>query len=152
MEDDEVAPFITFGEWIRSRRRAAGMTPKKLAEACSFDVEYLRGIERGKGKLPSDGMTFSLARALGIPVDVVDYHADRLPFTVRSLDLDDERIAEIYERLREDFEAEARNDALAKRVAVRRAPVRERVLLDVTSSEVEKALAAIRRQNKEGSE
>ena len=54
----------TFGQHIRARRKARGLTQAQLAEAASMSEEWIRRIERGAGS-PSFDAIEALAVALG---------------------------------------------------------------------------------------
>jgi len=56
-----------FGQEVRGRRKARGMTQAQLAEAASMSEEWIRRIERGAGA-PSLDAIEALAGALGASV------------------------------------------------------------------------------------
>lgn len=58
---------IQFGDQIRERRKARGLTQAQLAEATSMSEEWIRRIERGAGS-PSFDALEALALALGASV------------------------------------------------------------------------------------
>lgn len=64
--DEPVA--IVFGEELRARRRSAGWTQARLAEAARLSVSAISFIERGK-RQPSLGAAFRLSAALGLAAD-----------------------------------------------------------------------------------
>lgn len=56
-----------FGETIRARRLAKGLTQARLAEATNLSLEWISRIERGQGK-PSLDVLEALAPALGVGI------------------------------------------------------------------------------------
>lgn len=65
-----------FGQQVRQRRKARGLTQAQLAEATSMSEEWIRRIERGAGS-PSLEAIDSLAAALGTtPSDLFETMAD----------------------------------------------------------------------------
>ena len=59
------AAHITFGQWLKQRRRALGLTQKELAQQAGCAEVTLRKIESGDLQ-PSAPLVASLARALGV--------------------------------------------------------------------------------------
>jgi transcriptional regulator with XRE-family HTH domain len=57
---------VEFGQEIRRRREAAGMTLEALAERVGLTPNYIGGIEIGK-RDPSLSSVLSLARGLRVP-------------------------------------------------------------------------------------
>lgn len=55
-----------FGEWIRTARRAAGMSQAALAKAAKISPVYVSQIEAGL-RIPSDRNARLLAEAVGLP-------------------------------------------------------------------------------------
>jgi transcriptional regulator with XRE-family HTH domain len=45
--DGPQQPTAAFGAVVRRRRRALGLSQKKLGERCGLTQEYISGIERG---------------------------------------------------------------------------------------------------------
>ncbi len=62
---------LTFGPWVRQRRRSLDLTQKELAEAAGCAVITVRKMEGGEFK-PSKMLARSLAEALDISPDEVD--------------------------------------------------------------------------------
>lgn len=58
------------GQWIRSRRSAASVSQRELADRAGLSRSYLCDIERGRGKKPSVHSLHAIADAL--EVDRVD--------------------------------------------------------------------------------
>jgi transcriptional regulator with XRE-family HTH domain len=56
----------TFGEWIRTARRAAGLSQAALAKAARISSVYVSQIEAGL-RIPSDRNTRLIAQAVGLP-------------------------------------------------------------------------------------
>lgn len=57
---------ITFGDWLKSRRKSLGITQKSLAERISCSVETIYKIEAGRRR-PSVQIAEILRKELGIP-------------------------------------------------------------------------------------
>ncbi len=57
---------MEFGQEVRRRREAAGLTLEALAERAGLTPNYIGGIEMGK-RDPSLSTVLSLARGLGVP-------------------------------------------------------------------------------------
>lgn len=62
--DDFDAYKRRFGDAVRARRRAAGLTQEELAEAAESSTEWISQVERGIG-MPSMELSLRLARAVG---------------------------------------------------------------------------------------
>jgi transcriptional regulator with XRE-family HTH domain len=56
-----------FGQEVRTRRRARGLTQAQLAEAAGLSEEWVRRMERGGGT-PSFETLEAMGTALGVPV------------------------------------------------------------------------------------
>lgn len=62
-----------FGTYVKTRRLARGMSQYRLAKECGISQTYLRQIEAGIRKPPSDRVVASLGRALGMnTLDMMD--------------------------------------------------------------------------------
>lgn len=59
--------LIVFGQGIRARREALGISQEKLAEQCGFDRTYISMLERGT-RNPSLLNVVKLAKGLGASV------------------------------------------------------------------------------------
>src|SRR5262249_5045035 len=56
----------SFGDVLRNRRRAAGLTQEELAELAGLSVRSVSGWERGEGAVPRRDTLTLLVRALGL--------------------------------------------------------------------------------------
>lgn len=60
---------MTYGEWLRSRRDAVGMTQRELGERIGMDQSYLSKLERGyHASLPDPDQAREIAHILGTTV------------------------------------------------------------------------------------
>src|SRR5437763_1708682 len=59
---------LTFGGWLRRRRKAHDLTQEQLAELVGCSEETIRKIEAG-GRRPSKPMAELMAEHLGIPAE-----------------------------------------------------------------------------------
>lgn len=59
--------LVPFGQGIRARREALGISQEKLAERCGFDRTYISMLERGT-RNPSLLNVVKLAKGLGTSV------------------------------------------------------------------------------------
>src|SRR3954463_4286741 len=59
---------ITFGSWLKQRRRDSGVTQEELAESIGCSGNAIRKIEVGE-RHPSGQIAQLLAHYLGIPID-----------------------------------------------------------------------------------
>jgi transcriptional regulator with XRE-family HTH domain len=57
----------TFGEFVRSMRKAKGFTLEKLADQVGTEKGYISSIENGKVNPPSAEVVRDMASALGVP-------------------------------------------------------------------------------------
>ena len=101
-EDDRDAPRVGFGDVVRARREAMGLTLAQLAQTVECAKSYLSAIENGVKAAPSDELAMKLERALG--------------FTNNEL-VDAARLARTPESVREDLEALRARDAHARELA-----------------------------------
>ncbi len=69
--------MAALGEFIRSQRALAGLSLRDLAERAEISNAYLSQIERGVHE-PSIRVLHSIARALGVPLDLLLTHAGLL--------------------------------------------------------------------------
>jgi len=68
MEEEEK---LSFGLWLRRRRRALDMTQEAFARLIGYSVGYLRDIEQGKYRA-SKQLADKLAQHLNVPSDMYD--------------------------------------------------------------------------------
>jgi transcriptional regulator with XRE-family HTH domain len=70
--------MMTFGEFLRSERRARGISQETLADRAGMHRTSVSLIERDGRRDPRLDTLVSLARALGIPpAEMVDCYAQR---------------------------------------------------------------------------
>lgn len=81
-----------FGQVIRARRKALGLTQARLSEAANLSEEWIRRIERGVGS-PSFDALEGLAAALGVsvselflPMTMRDGHRSRVAAMLAEMD------------------------------------------------------------------
>jgi HTH-type transcriptional regulator, competence development regulator len=74
---------MTFGQFIRSRREARGMTVTALAEQIGVSLGYASRIERERENPPPDHLILRLATVLQLPTDELFARAQRLPPDMR---------------------------------------------------------------------
>ena len=70
MDDQEKSYLRSFGERVRSLRKARGLSQEQLADACHLDRTYIGGIERGERNVTVLKVRL-IAEALSIPVSQV---------------------------------------------------------------------------------
>lgn len=70
MDDQEKSYLRSFGERVRSLRKARGLSQEQLADACRLDRTYIGGIERGERNVTVLKVRL-IAEALSIPVSQV---------------------------------------------------------------------------------
>lgn len=71
-----------FGDHLRGRRRAAGISQRKLAEAVGVDFSYISKVENGHLQAPATETLQRIADALGTPVDELLAAARKVPKAV----------------------------------------------------------------------
>jgi transcriptional regulator with XRE-family HTH domain len=71
---DDGQPSARLGVLIEERRRAAGLTQRKLAERSGVSVGAIRDLEQGRTAWPRLGAAARLATALGLD----QHHLTRL--------------------------------------------------------------------------
>ena len=62
---------MNFGEWLRERRKEAGISQRDLAEALHINHTYLSKIETSKMPPPGEETLRRIASALCVEVDLV---------------------------------------------------------------------------------
>lgn len=65
------SPHRCDGPLIVKLRRRSGRTQKALADAAGISPQYLADIEAGRRKGANPYIQVSIAKALGVPVDVI---------------------------------------------------------------------------------
>src|SRR6516164_7583140 len=75
----------TFGEVISELRKERGLTQKALAsqikkkDGVAIGIAYINDIEHDRRNPPSPDFVAQLATVLGVPLEVLQYYAGRLP-------------------------------------------------------------------------
>ncbi len=100
--DDQVSRGVGFGEIVRARREALGLTLAELSQRVECAKSYLSAIENGVKGAPSDDLATKLERALGFTDDELVGAA---------------RLARTPESVREDLAALRQRDARARELA-----------------------------------
>ncbi len=75
---------MSFGELVRSSRKALDITVTELARQVDISIAYLSRIERDRENPPPDRLVTALAKALGLPPDQLFAAASRLPPDLRA--------------------------------------------------------------------
>jgi transcriptional regulator with XRE-family HTH domain len=87
----------TFGQVITKARKKAGLTQKEVAgrlkreDGRLVDAPYLNAMERDRRYPPSNHLIDQLAEMLGVPADLLYFHAKRLPADIKR-DVDNEQV------------------------------------------------------------
>jgi transcriptional regulator with XRE-family HTH domain len=100
--DDQWPRGAGFGEIVRARREALGLTLAELSQRVECAKSYLSAIENGVKGAPSDDLAIKLEGALGFTDDEL---------------VDAARLARTPESVREDLEALRERDARARELA-----------------------------------
>jgi transcriptional regulator with XRE-family HTH domain len=59
--------LLKFGQRVRERRTALGLSQEKFADKCGLDRTYMSGIERGRRNLSLRNIDL-IARTLGLSI------------------------------------------------------------------------------------
>lgn len=73
----------SFGEVLRERRRAAGLTQRQLAERAGLDFSYISKIENDRLPPPAADTVVKLCRFLGIPSEELLALTGKIPSQVQ---------------------------------------------------------------------
>lgn len=65
--DEQMDVLLRFGQRVRERRTALGLSQEALADKCKLDRTYISGIERGKRNVALRNIE-AIAKALGIAI------------------------------------------------------------------------------------
>jgi transcriptional regulator with XRE-family HTH domain len=65
--DKKMDVLLRFGQQVRERRSALGLSQEAFADKCKLDRTYISGIERGKRNVALRNIE-AIAKALGITV------------------------------------------------------------------------------------
>jgi transcriptional regulator with XRE-family HTH domain len=69
----------TFGEVLKEKRRAAGLSQRQLAERAGVDFSYISKLENDRLPAPAADTTARLAACLGCPVEDLLAAARKMP-------------------------------------------------------------------------
>ena len=103
--------MASFGEYITARRKALKLTRKDVAaqikkgDGIHISNTYLLDVEKGRCKPPSDHIIEQIGAILGIPVEVLYFHAARMPADLKRDDAPEERILAAYQAFRREIRA-----------------------------------------------
>jgi transcriptional regulator with XRE-family HTH domain len=65
--DKKADVLVRFGQRVRARRAALGLSQEAFADKCSLDRTYISGIERGKRNVALRNIE-AIAKALGTTI------------------------------------------------------------------------------------
>lgn len=68
-----------FGELLREKRRASGLSQRQLAERAGVDFSYISKLENGRLPAPADDTVVRLCKILGCPSEEFFAAAKKLP-------------------------------------------------------------------------
>jgi transcriptional regulator with XRE-family HTH domain len=69
----------SFGELLRQKRRAAGISQRRLAELAGLDFSYISKLENSRLEAPAADTVLRLAELLGCPPEEFFSAAGKLP-------------------------------------------------------------------------
>jgi transcriptional regulator with XRE-family HTH domain len=98
----------TFGQVLTDARKRAGLTQKEVAERLKredgrpVDAPYLNAVEHDRRRPPQNFLIQQLAKIVGIPADVLFFHASRVPPDMER-DFDDRAVESAWEAFRKAF-------------------------------------------------
>lgn len=73
---------IGFGQALRARRRAAGLSQRRLAEVVGVDFTYISKVENDRLPPPAADTLARIAAAIGVPAEDLLAAAGKVPKTV----------------------------------------------------------------------
>jgi transcriptional regulator with XRE-family HTH domain len=76
---------IAFAEFLREKRRAAGISQRKLAELVGVDFSYISKLENGRLPAPAADTIVLIAQSIGCPSEELLAAAQKLPGGVGSI-------------------------------------------------------------------
>jgi transcriptional regulator with XRE-family HTH domain len=76
--------MATFGELLRERRRAAGITQRDLASRIGVDFSYISKLENDRLPPPASETASKIAAALACPIEELLSAARKLPSGVEN--------------------------------------------------------------------
>src|SRR5690349_13278302 len=70
---------LTFGDFLREKRRAAGISQRRLAELAGLDFSYISKLENNRLPSPAAETVVKLAELLACPAEELLSAAGKLP-------------------------------------------------------------------------
>jgi len=74
-----------FGDTLREKRRAAGLSQRKLAQEASVDFSYISKLENGRLPAPAAATVTRFAEVIGCPPEELLAAAKKMPADVNAL-------------------------------------------------------------------
>ncbi len=71
--------LVTFGELLREKRRAAGLSQRQLAVRAGVDFSYISKLENGRLPAAADETVVRICEILGCPTEEFFTAAKKLP-------------------------------------------------------------------------
>jgi transcriptional regulator with XRE-family HTH domain len=105
----------TFGEVISELRKERGLTQKALAaqvkkkDGIAIGIAYINDIEHDRRNPPSPDFVAQLAVVLGVPLEVLQYYAGRLPSDKKTGDPSHEQIVAAYRAFQREIDKKRRH-------------------------------------------
>ena len=100
----------TFGELLAELRKERGLTQKALAsqvkkkDGTAIGLAYINDIEHDRRNPPSPDFVEQLAAVLGVPLEVLQYYAGRLPPDDKPGDPSQQQIVAAYRAFRKEID------------------------------------------------
>ena len=100
----------TFGELLAELRKERGLTQKALAaqvkkkDGTAIGLAYINDIEHDRRNPPSPDFVAQLAAVLGVPLEVLQYYAGRLPRDQKPGDPSHQQIVAAYRAFRKEID------------------------------------------------
>jgi transcriptional regulator with XRE-family HTH domain len=97
----------TFGDFIRQRRKAIGLTQREFAARIHFEdghaisLPYLNHLEHNLRRPPRAHMIEQFAEALRVKCEVLFFLVGRLPDDIQVVDASDDQVIEAFRAFRE---------------------------------------------------
>jgi transcriptional regulator with XRE-family HTH domain len=97
----------TFGDFIRQRRNAIGLTQREFAARIHFEdghaisLPYLNHLEHNLRRPPRAHMIEQFAEALSVKCEVLVFLVGRLPDDIQVVDASDDQVIEAFRAFRE---------------------------------------------------
>ena len=100
----------TFGELLAELRKERGLTQKALAaqvkkkDGTAIGLAYINDIEHDRRNPPPPDFVEQLAAVLGVPLEVLQYYAGRLPPDDKLGDPSHQQIVAAYRAFRKEID------------------------------------------------